>query len=166
MATAKKATPAAAGNGLLLGARLRQLRRAKGMTVEELARAVDVDKAHVSRLENDVKTPSIGMLAQLAQALGVSMGHLLGETLDKSEITVTRAAELDDGAGEGVGAQHRFLPLLHGHAVGSFEAFLVYPGSDAGEVEARHAGQEMLFIVAGAFVLAGACLVLPIRSVR
>jgi transcriptional regulator with XRE-family HTH domain len=148
MATAKKA-PAAAGNGLLLGARLRQLRRAKGMTLEALARAVDVDKAHVSRMENDVKTPSIGLLAQLAQALGVSMGHLLGETLDKSEIKVTRAADLAQEPGEPATGQHRFLPLLHGHAVGSFEAFLVYPGTDAGEVEARHAGQEMLFIISG-----------------
>jgi transcriptional regulator with XRE-family HTH domain len=148
MATAKK-EPAAAGNVLLLGARLRQLRRAKDMTLEALARAVDVDKAHLSRIENDVKTPSIGMLAQLAQALGVSMGHLLGETLDRSEIKVTRAADLLASGGRDNG-QHRFMPLLHGSAVGSFEAFLVYPGPDAGDVEARHAGQEMLYILSGA----------------
>lgn len=145
---ARQAPQAAAPHGLLLGARLRQLRRARGMTVEELARAVDVDKAHVSRIENDVRTPSIAMLAQLAQALDVSMGHLLGETLDKSEIKVTRAADIGD-APQGDAAQHQFLPLLHGQAVGSFEAFVVYPGADPGEAEARHAGQEMLYILAG-----------------
>lgn len=149
MATRKSKSPVTSATGLLLGARLRQLRRAKGMTVEELAHAVAVDKAHVSRIENDLKTPSIGMLAQLAQALAVPMGHLLGETLDPSEIKVTRAAEVADAPRAQDTAHHQFLPLLHGEAVGSFEAFLVYPGADAGDAEAQHAGQEMLFILAG-----------------
>ena len=134
---------------LLLGARLRQLRRLKGMTVDEVARAVDVDKAHISRIENDLKTPSIATLAQLAKALSVSIGHLLGETLDKSEIKVTRAAQLAQPAPQRDGAQHHFVPLLHSEAVGSFEAFLVHPGPDPGATEARHAGQEMLYILSG-----------------
>ena len=138
-----------AASPLLLGARVRQLRRLQGLTVEELARAVDVDKAHISRIENNLKTPSIATLAQLAKALSVSIGHLLGETLDKAEIKVTRAAQLGGKAPGTEPAQHHFIPLLHGEAVGSFEAFLLYPGPDAGVVEARHAGQEMLYIVAG-----------------
>ena len=142
--TATKAVPP-----LLLGARLRQLRRLKGLTVDELARAVDVDKAHVSRIENNLKTPSIATLAQLAKALGVSIGHLLGETLDKSEIKVTRAAQLAEPMRAQEGTQHRFMPLLHSDAVGSFEAFLVVPGPDPGATEARHAGQEMLYILSG-----------------
>lgn len=133
-------------HSLQLGARLRQLRRTKGLTVEGLARAIGVDKAHLSRIENNVKAPSIAMLAQLARELGTSMGHLLGETLDEEEIKVTRAADL---ASEDVGNTHRFLPLLHGKAVGSFEAFLFYPGTDSDEVEGRHEGQEMIFVVTG-----------------
>ncbi|MGV3571502.1 MAG: helix-turn-helix domain-containing protein [Ramlibacter sp.] len=148
MARNKEAQAGTPGS-LLLGARLRQLRRAKGLTLEDLARAVDVDKAHISRIENDLKTPSIATLAQMAKALGVSMGHLLGETLDKEEIKITRAAELGERAQAQEPAQHQFLPLLHGDAVSSFEAFLLYPGADAGLTEARHAGQEMLYILAG-----------------
>jgi transcriptional regulator with XRE-family HTH domain len=136
----------------LLGARVRQLRRRRGLTVEELARAVDVDKAHISRIENNRKPPSVAMLAQLAKTLNTSIGHLLGETLDKAEIKVTRATELgtrmrSQQAGEP--GEHRFMPLLHGKAVGSFEAFLVHPGTDPGTTEARHSGQEMLYIVSG-----------------
>jgi transcriptional regulator with XRE-family HTH domain len=142
-----KTEPALAAPSLQLGARLRQLRKSKGLTVDSLARAVGVDKAHLSRLENNVKTPSIVMLAQLAQGLGTSMGHLLGETLDESEIKVTRATEIQE---DGVESEsHRFFPLLHGGSVGSFEAFLFYPGTDANELEARHAGHEMVFVVSG-----------------
>jgi transcriptional regulator with XRE-family HTH domain len=139
--------PSPPASSLQLGARVRQLRRVKGLTVDSLARAIGVDKAHLSRVENNVKTPSIAMLAQLAHELGTTMGHLLGETLDESEIRITRAEDLettDDQSGS-----HRFLPLLHGSSVGSFEAFLFYPGTNADEVEGRHQGQEMLFVVAG-----------------
>lgn len=120
--------------------------------MEELAHAVDVDKAHISRIENNRKPPSVAMLAQLAKALNTSIGHLLGETLDKAEIKVSRASELHVPARSAPAAEageHRFVPLLHGKAVGSFEAFLVHPGSDPGTTDARHAGQEMLYIVAG-----------------
>jgi transcriptional regulator with XRE-family HTH domain len=134
---------------LLLGSRLRQLRRVKGMTLDELAGAVEVDKAHLSRIENNLKTPSIATMAQLAKALGVTIGHLLGETLDKEEIKVTQADQLGARLLGEEPAQHHFVPLLHGEAVGSFEAFLLYPGLDAGVTEARHAGQEMLYILSG-----------------
>lgn len=144
--------PPASALATLLGARVRQLRRRRGLTVEELARAVDVDKAHVSRIENNHKAPSVAMLAQLAKALNTSIGHLLGETLDKAEIKVTRAPELDArlrSQQRGEPGEHQFMPLLHGKAVGSFEAFLVHPGPDPGTTEARHAGQEMLYVVSG-----------------
>lgn len=148
MASAVAEPQVPAGAQLLLGGRLRHLRRRKGMTVDELARAVDVDKAHISRIENNRKSPSIAMLAQLAKALGVSIGHLLGETLDKSEVKVTRASQLQD-AGTNDTGHHRFIPLLHGKTVGSFEAFLAYPAADAGAADARHGGQEMLYVVSG-----------------
>jgi transcriptional regulator with XRE-family HTH domain len=152
MASKTRKTPPAAAQApatgaLLLGARLRALRRLQGMTVEELARAVDVDKAHISRIENNLKTPSIATMAQLARALNVTMGHLLGETLDKSAIKVTRGkaltlSQVDEPA-------HQFVPLIHGDAVSSFEAFVVVAGADAGQAQAQHAGQEMMFILSG-----------------
>jgi transcriptional regulator with XRE-family HTH domain len=146
MANAKTESVSAA-HGLQLGARLRQLRKVKGLTMGSLAEAVGVDKAHLSRIENNLKAPSIAMLAQLAQQLGTSMGHLLGETLDESEIKVTRAADLEASSEES--EAHRFFPLLHGGSVGSFEALLFYPGTNANELEARHAGHEMVFVVSG-----------------
>lgn len=136
-------------NSLMLGARLRALRRLKGFTVEDLANAVSVDKAHISRIENNLKTPSIATLAQMASALGVSIGRLLGETLDPSEIKVSRANQLTDLAEAHEPALHHFVPLLHGKGVHAFETFLVYPGLEAGEAQAQHGGQEMLYVLSG-----------------
>ena len=134
---------------LLMGARVRASRRSKGWTVEQLALAVGIDKAHISRIENDLKTPSIATIAKMSHALGVSMGHLLGETLDKSDIKVTRGDSLPDTADAHEPALHRFFPVLHGDKVGAFEAFIVFPGADAGHIEAQHGGQEMIYILSG-----------------
>ncbi len=136
-------------SALLIGARARALRRAKSWTVAKLATAVGIDKAHISRIENNLKTPSIATIAKMAHALGVSMSQLLGETLDKSDIKVTRADSLNAPGETQEPAQHQFVPLLHGNKVGAFEAFVVFPGPDAGLTQAQHGGQEMLYILAG-----------------
>lgn len=133
----------------MMGARVRAFRRAKGWTVEQLAAAVAVDKAHISRIENNLKTPSIATIAKISHALGVTMGHLLGETQDKSDIKVTRGDSLPGQVDAHEPALHRFFPLLHGDKVGAFEAFIIFPGLDAGLLEAQHGGQEMLYILSG-----------------
>ncbi|KQP44563.1 helix-turn-helix domain-containing protein [Pseudorhodoferax sp. Leaf274] len=132
-----------------LGPRIKTMRRQRQMTVEELANATGVHKAHVSRLERGLKTPSIGMLARLATALGTTIGHLAGETLDKTDIKITRAEEAAPRFAVDEPMEHRFTPLLHGHSVGSFEAFVVYPGQSAGSTQTQHGGQEMLYVLAG-----------------
>ncbi|VTU37127.1 helix-turn-helix domain-containing protein [Variovorax sp. RA8] len=142
-----EAAPVAAFQSV--GPRIKALRRLRNMTVEELADAVGVHKAHVSRLERGLKTPSIHMLARLAKALGTSMGNLVGETLDKADIKITRGAELAPGHAAEEPAAHRFAPLLHGHSVSAFEAFIVYPGQSGGSLQAQHEGQEMLYVLAG-----------------
>jgi mannose-6-phosphate isomerase-like protein (cupin superfamily) len=77
------------------------------------------------------------------------MSTLVGETLDLADIKVTRGAELGPGYAADEPAQHRFAPLLHGHSVSSFEAFVVFPGVTEGATHAQHEGQEMLYVLAG-----------------
>lgn len=133
-----------------LGAAVRTLRRLRELTVQDLAEAVGVDKAHISRIERGQKTPSIATMARLASALGVSIGHLMGETLDRSDVRVTRG--LDQAGQPLVGDEpsvHQFVPLLHGRSVGAFESFIVYPGNQPGTMEATHDGQEMVYVLTG-----------------
>ncbi|MBU2410678.1 MAG: cupin domain-containing protein, partial [Gammaproteobacteria bacterium] len=94
-------------------------------------------------------TPSIATISRLAKALGVTIGHLVGETLDKTDIKVTRAADQGEPMTAAEPAPHGFIPLLHGHSVRDFEAFVVYPGQSGGLVEAQHEGQEMIYVLAG-----------------
>jgi len=57
--------------------RLRQLRRARGMTQRDLARESQLTESYVSRLENAAIAPGIDLVARIARALGSPIAELL-----------------------------------------------------------------------------------------
>jgi transcriptional regulator with XRE-family HTH domain len=60
----------------LLAWNLRRLRVAKKLSQESLAVDADVDTSYVSRLENGLENPSLGLVERLAAALGVQFNDL------------------------------------------------------------------------------------------
>src|SRR6202042_3922398 len=62
-----------------LGDRLRSAREARGLTLDQLSASTGISKAHLSRLESGARQPSVGILVELAGALGTRVGTLLGE---------------------------------------------------------------------------------------
>ena len=87
-----------------LGARVRDLRRARGLTQERLAERANVKAETMSRIENGVNTPDLATLARIAKALkvGVPTMFLHGEVGDLTEPLTARFlmtwSELDDDA--------------------------------------------------------------------
>jgi transcriptional regulator with XRE-family HTH domain len=61
-----------------LGARLKVVRIAAGMTLRELARQADVSPSFVSQIENGRSQPSVATLYTFAQLLGVAVDDLFG----------------------------------------------------------------------------------------
>lgn len=61
-----------------LGRRVRHLRKAAGMTLDDLGAAVGTAPSQLSLIENGKREPKLGMLQSLAKALGVSIDQLLG----------------------------------------------------------------------------------------
>ena len=62
-----------------LGGRIRQLRESAGLTQETLARAADIGRVTLVRLENGEQTPRFKTLTAIAQALGKQVQDLLVE---------------------------------------------------------------------------------------
>lgn len=60
-----------------IGTRIAKWRKEKGMTQEELAEKLGVSSQAVSKWENDVSCPDIGLLPQLVRLLGVTTDELL-----------------------------------------------------------------------------------------
>lgn len=62
------------------GQRFARLRKARGRTQEEIAQKVNVTPQAVSKWENDISSPDILLLGELADLLDVSLDVLLGRT--------------------------------------------------------------------------------------
>jgi transcriptional regulator with XRE-family HTH domain len=63
-----------------LGARLKELRIKKNQSLQELADAVGVSKAHIWEIERGAsKNPTMELLNKLADHFAVSISYLVGE---------------------------------------------------------------------------------------
>lgn len=64
------------------GARLRALRKGKGLTQQDVASALNVSRQTIDNYERDVTEASYEMLRRLAAIYGVTIDYLLGNTDD------------------------------------------------------------------------------------
>lgn len=76
-----------------LGEKIRELRKAKGMTLEQLAEQTDSSKGYIWELENrNTRKPSGEKLLKVAEALGVTAEFLLDDGKDSPDDTVLKSA--------------------------------------------------------------------------
>lgn len=62
---------------IALGQRIRDLRRKRGFTQEQLAELADLSTPYVSHLERGTKKASLAVLVRLAECLSVTVDQLL-----------------------------------------------------------------------------------------
>lgn len=60
-----------------LGEQIRSARTNAGLTQEQLASAAGLDRAYISQLENDHKSPTVDTLLRLCGAIGVRASELI-----------------------------------------------------------------------------------------
>lgn len=61
---------------------LQRLRRAKGLSQEELSFRSQLDRTFISRLEGGLRQPTISTIFRLAEALGVSAASIVSDVED------------------------------------------------------------------------------------
>jgi len=69
-----------------IGERIRQLREARGLTLQDVADAIGVTRQQVGRLETGARTLKPDTLRSIARALDVPVGDLEGEGADAREV--------------------------------------------------------------------------------
>ena len=88
----------------VLGAKIKELRKEKGLTLEQLAEKIGSGKSYIWEIENKgVKRPSAEKLAAIAKALDVTTDYLIDDTqtevsddLEK-EVFYRKLGQLDKG---------------------------------------------------------------------
>jgi transcriptional regulator with XRE-family HTH domain len=71
--------PDAGSTELAIGARLRNARKAQGLTLAQVATASDLTKGFLSRIERDEASPSVATLVALCRVLSLPVGTLFAE---------------------------------------------------------------------------------------
>lgn len=120
------------------GTAIRAARRARGLTVRELAQCLRVSPATVSAIENGKTGISVSRLQECAGALGVTPAQILAGTVARHPATLHSAQDRDAAADPR--DWRRFPPLsLDGVLAAAIDAFVQtgYHGSTMRDISAR-----------------------------
>src|SRR5215208_5050293 len=129
-----------------LGGRVRELRRGRGLTLEDLAEQSGVSRAMISKLERGEKNPTLVVAARLAVGLGVSLSQLAGMEEGRGDVVVPREGRMVMRDPE-TGFERRLLPP---NFVGSGVEFVrneIPENSTSGEFPPHRNGVEEHIVV-------------------
>ena len=137
-----------------VGGKLRRLREDHGLSLADLARRAALAEAAVRDFEDGRAVPAVGELLNIANALGVSIGHFFQTRIPDKRVEVVRAAErwtVKARSEAGGALNYRYQSLSHGLTEKLMQPFLVEvpPGQDSALNRSQHEGEEFLFILAG-----------------
>lgn len=77
-----------------IGARIKETRKIRGLTQEQLAEIGSLSPTHISVIERGLKGPRLETFVQIANALSVTSDSLLLDVLDQSlAVTATELSE-------------------------------------------------------------------------
>ncbi|MBF0622772.1 MAG: helix-turn-helix transcriptional regulator [Magnetococcales bacterium] len=134
----------------LVGTRIRSLRSKKKMTQQQLADLADVPRATLATVERDDANPSLAVVYRIANALGVTIDHLVEESHQR--IQVIQANQMQQiQSGDGVYRATTVSPAnaFHFHQqLFSLAANTVYEGKPH-----PPGSEEFLHILEGEVVL-------------
>jgi XRE family transcriptional regulator, regulator of sulfur utilization len=113
-----------------LGARIRDERARRGLSLEELAQKAQVSRSMLSAVERAQKAPSVLILDQIATGLGTSIARLLAPE-SQGRVVVLRAAD-QDRAVDPSGWERRVLSPVLPRVEFEFMRTVLSPGVNAG----------------------------------
>jgi transcriptional regulator with XRE-family HTH domain len=150
MARAKVARLAPHEDRIVIGPRIRELRRARNLTLNALSENAGLSVSFLSMIERGISTPSIKALHDIANALSINISWFFpdNDPPDSAEAAIVvrrdkrRALRFDSGIRDEL-----LCPGLAGQLELLSSTFA--PGSASGDADYDHAGEEAGVIIRG-----------------
>lgn len=135
----------------LVGAQVRALRTALGMTLADLAGAAGLSQGMLSKVENGQTSPSLATLSALAAALNMPLASLFTKFDQKSDATFVKAGQGLTIERRGSSKGHRYQLLGHGLRPGvGVEPYLITLDEDSDAYPIfQHEGVEFIYMLEG-----------------
>lgn len=151
-AAAKRATrprPVTAKDEVDVGSQIRELRKAKGLTLEQVAQGSGISTSYLSQIERDRSKLPIGVMKRISDVLGVHMNWFFqvqnaGPPEERDIVVRKQHRRTLTFTGLGIVEE-----LLSPNLAGPLEVLLstIEPGADSGDYS--HGGVEAGFVLAG-----------------
>ena len=152
----KKAVKAEPAVDVAVGQRLRDLRRSRKLSLEVIAARTELSIGFLSQIERGLSSPSLRVLATIADVLGVGIAGLFGakETAGNgSDAIVTREQQRAELNLWRTGISKQLLSPSGSD--GRLNLFLVHmePGGSTGDELYTHDGEEAGLVIEGEMIL-------------
>ncbi len=138
-----------------IGAKIKEIRENKGLSLQELAKLTGYSAAILSQIENHLEAPSLGTLLKIARALNVKIGVFFGKE-EKDSFTIVRKGEGENiarfASKDGItryGYTYKSLGIGKGNR--KMEPFIVIlePETVKNEKPYAHEGEEFIYVLEG-----------------
>ena len=73
-----------------LGTHIRELRKERGITLLMMSEATDLSIGYLSKVENNLSSPTIAHLHKICEALGITINDILQEESPETKVNVVR----------------------------------------------------------------------------
>lgn len=133
---------------MAVGGQIRELRKVKGLTLQQLADSAGVSVGYLSQIERNQSKLPIGVLRKLSDVLGVHMNWFFhaNDTPTQEKDIIVRSHNRRRFTFTGIGIEEE---LLSPNLSGPLEMLLstIEPGADSGDY--THDGVEAGFVLSG-----------------
>jgi transcriptional regulator with XRE-family HTH domain len=129
-----------------LGLRVRELRRAKGLTLNDLAESSGVSRAMISKVERGEKNPTLVVAAGISEGLGVALSRLVGIEERRGVVVVPRNRRMVMRDPE-TGFERQLLSPTFGNRGVEFIRNVIPEGSSSGEFPPHKRGVQEYVVV-------------------
>lgn len=139
----------------MIGHRIKALRRARNLTLKQVAERASTSEGHMSKIENGKAQPSVSLLHRITQTLDVSIAMLFEEKPNGDRV-VSRAGQRPlihlDPVWRGTGlCLERVIAHSEDHML-QCNIHIIEPNGSS-EDHIQHLGEEMGFVLEGEFEL-------------
>jgi transcriptional regulator with XRE-family HTH domain len=136
---------------MLLNDKIREARRSKRYTLEQLAQMIGLTKGYLSRIERSDKVPPFATVQLIADALGLDITELLGKNadhMDSRNISIFRNTDNLNDEGAENDPIYSFKPLIHEYRNKYMSPFLFKIKIGTSNVM-KHDSEEFVFVIDG-----------------
>jgi transcriptional regulator with XRE-family HTH domain len=137
-------------NLVFLAQRIREIRKRRNLTLEQLAEGAELTPSLLSRIENFRATPSLAALGRIAAALGVTMAELMTGVDERRRLVIVPRSErqvVERDSPRSSIVYHALAATRHAKLMEPL--LLDVPPGEPRKEALPHEGEEFLMVVEG-----------------